>query len=225
MRRPIFPQLLLMLICAAVGFLLVTQLRTQDERNQDVRNMTPDELIQLINTTAEDINETRDEIGQLQYDIATFERDQALGMSNIDKLRNELQRFQALSGTTPVQGAGVIITVHYDLPLEHLYALLNEVRNAGAEAIAINGQRVQARTHLQRDETNLLIDGVAVEAPLKLEVIGDQKTLEGALTRIGGLLRVWRDVAGVMTEVTAAEHIAMPAINQPTTFRYAVPAP
>jgi uncharacterized protein YlxW (UPF0749 family) len=54
---------------------------------------------------------------------------------------------------------------------------LNNLRNAGAEAIALNGQRIISGTPVQSRGDTLLINGHAVSSPLSLLVIGDPEQL------------------------------------------------
>src|SRR5436853_176995 len=55
--------------------------------------------------------------------------------------------------------------------------LLNNLRNAGAEAIALNGQRIVSSTPVQSRGDGLLINGHPVSSPLTLLVIGDPEQL------------------------------------------------
>lgn len=225
MRLPLLAQVVLMFVSVVVGFLLVTQLRTQQTIVQDLHNLPTDELVHLISTTADDNLKTRQEIATLHDQIESFRRDQARGKSAIAQLAGELSRLRAVTGGAQIEGEGVSITVFYDLRAADLMALLNEVRNAGGEALALNGQRIVARSPISEAEGRLFVNGVPMSKPFRLEVIGDPDTLTGALTRIGGLLRIWRDLAGVISEVKPADHLVLPRYTGPAGFQFAEPVP
>ncbi len=67
-------------------------------------------------------------------------------------------------------------------------SLLNELRNAGAEAIAIEDTRVVAGTTVSGVPGSLDVDGFLLRDPFTIRAIGKPDTLVGSLTRAGGLV-------------------------------------
>ena len=110
----------------------------------------------------------------------------------------------------------------------HLAALLldtlQELRDAGAEAIEINSIRVVASTFFTDGEGSISISGTEVSAPYVVTAIGDGSTLASAMEIPGGVTNSVRSVggeAGVETkdEVTVS---ALRSVSQP---QYARPVP
>ena len=67
--------------------------------------------------------------------------------------------------------------------LNHLLDGIEELRNAGVEAIEINDRvRVIAQTSFEDDPAGVRVDGVVLKAPYVIDAIGDADTLSGALT-------------------------------------------
>ena len=64
--------------------------------------------------------------------------------------------------------------------------LINELRNAGVEAIALDGYRIIVRSVVAREGTDLSLDGNRLLPPYRLQAIGQPDTIEKAL------LRAWR---------------------------------
>ncbi len=89
-----------------------------------------------------------------------------------------------------------MITIDYALRAADMLALINEIRNASAEAIAINNQRIIVRSSLDEQNGMLLVDGVPQAPPYVVTALGNSTTLMGALNRIGGLLRIWNEIEG-----------------------------
>ena len=90
-----------------------------------------------------------------------------------------------LAGTVPASGPGIRITVEDpegDLSLNHLLDGIEELRNAGVEAIEINDRvRVIAQTSFEDDPEGVRVDGVILKPPYVIDAIGNPDTLAGAL--------------------------------------------
>ena len=71
-----------------------------------------------------------------------------------------LGRIRAWTGLDPIAGHGVEITVNGEIDAGAVDDLLNELHNAGAEAIAIDDIRVVARTSVSGVPGSLDVDGV-----------------------------------------------------------------
>jgi uncharacterized protein YlxW (UPF0749 family) len=110
----------------------------------------------------------------------------------------------------PVHGPGLQIGIQGTIMDFELQDALNNLRNAGAEAIALNGQRLISSTPVLSRGNSLLINGHAVSAPLRLVVIGDPEQLGPAAdlsasslqTRVQVQIQRATDLA--ITEVVAA---------------------
>jgi uncharacterized protein YlxW (UPF0749 family) len=102
--------------------------------------------------------------------------------------------------------------------------LLNELRNAGAEALALNGRRIVAWTAIGTDGEQVTVNGRPVEPPYRLEAIGSAHTMEAALTRPGGLVDSLQQVRpGISVTVRQREKLTLPVYHQPLRFVYAEP--
>lgn len=120
------------------------------------------------------------------------------GENSSDK-QDELKRYNMLLGLTDVAGNGITMTVSdssgesglVDMSslIVHdtdLRSLVNELANAGAEAIEINGERIVNSTCITCAGNVIQINGNKVGSPFVIKAIGNQETLYGAITRAGG---------------------------------------
>jgi uncharacterized protein YlxW (UPF0749 family) len=82
----------------------------------------------------------------------------------------------------------VAITVGGRLPAQAVQDLVNELRTAGAEAIAIGDVRVVPATVVTGAPGGLSLEGEPLEDPFEIRAIGPPETLTGSLTRSGGIV-------------------------------------
>lgn len=173
------------IVLAVLGFLVVAQLRSQ-ATDQALSSLSVQDLTELVaNVTARN-NQLRDEVRTLEGQRATVAATVQRGDSSAVAIRNDLNHLLAWSGAMGVTGAGVRVTVDGPLPADALNSLLNELRNAGAEAISIGGARVVAGVVVGGAPGSLTVGGVPLPGPVELLAVGQPETLAGSLTRAGG---------------------------------------
>jgi uncharacterized protein YlxW (UPF0749 family) len=100
----------------------------------------------------------------------------------------DLNKLRVVNGLVETSGPGVQLTASANLRPEDLQDLINELRNAGAEAIALNGHRVIVSTAIHESGGAVYLDEDPVAPTYVLVAIGQPDTLERALLRKGGLI-------------------------------------
>lgn len=174
-------------VLALLGFLVVVQARSQAQ-DQGLAQMSVQDLTELVaNVTARN-NQLRVEVQALHQQQQTLSNSVQRGDSSVSQMRGDLSHILAWSGALGVTGAGVQVTVTGDLPPGAVGQLLNELRNAGAEAIAVNGVRIVQGVVAGGSTGQLTIGGAPVTAPLVVLAVGQPETLAGSLARAGGLI-------------------------------------
>jgi uncharacterized protein YlxW (UPF0749 family) len=152
----------------------------------------------------------------------------AQGEQNIKLVSDELNSLRLRAGTTPVEGRGIVITIddskmaRKELPmisdsaiLTHdvdLLMLVNELRAAGAEAIAINDQRVVAGTAIRCVGPVINVNNHQVGAPFVIKAVGKPDNLAGAMNLPFGVLDQLKQL-GIQASVVKREKIRLPAIG------------
>lgn len=150
-------------------------------------------------------------------------------------LTKEIDNTKAVAGLTQLEGPGVVIIVtdgtrdliedeNPNNVLVHdidIRAMVDDLRNAGAEAIAINGQRVIFnKSNIQCTGPTIKINDQVFAPPYIIEAIGDRKFLESAINAPGSFsesLRSW----GVFVEVNTSISVAIPAYEGFVSYDYA----
>jgi uncharacterized protein YlxW (UPF0749 family) len=211
-------QLSLAAICLLLGLLLVIQLRTQQlvrqtERSEDWQYVVSD----LIDSNAR----LREEAAALEKQLAGLQ-DVEGGAVVLQSLVDEVNHLRIVNGLVEVSGPGVDVTISGPISVLDLHDLINELRNAGAEALALNGRRIVAWSAISTDGQQVTVDGRPVQAPYRLQAIGDAETLDVALLRPGGLIDLlYRANADVSVTVQQRDKVTLPVYDQPFEFVYA----
>ena len=102
------------------------------------------ELSTRIQTLSEGNAQLRAALSEQRDLLAEYQAAGAQGISALDVSREELRRIRAYSGLSAVEGQGIIVRVSGDLDAIAVNDLINELRNAGAEALAVDGTRITA---------------------------------------------------------------------------------
>lgn len=122
-----------------------------------------------------------------------------------------------LAGTVPVVGPGITLTVtdpRGNVGADVFVDALQELRDAGAEAIELSGVRLVAESYIvDRPGGGLLVDGVAARAPYQVLVVGDPHTLAEAMRFPGGVLDTVAARAGAQARVTETDRTRIRAVR------------
>ncbi len=197
-----------------LGFLVVVQLNSQSANNT-LNNLTVQELGELVGNLT-----TRND--QLRQEVATLQRQRdgvagavERGDTSAAQIRSDLGRVLAWSGALGVSGSGVRVTVTGDLPGPAVEELLNELRNAGAEAISLGAIRVVPGVVVSGPAGSLMATGIPLSGPLEILAVGQSDTLAGSLTRSGGpIAQLGARYPDVLINVSAADLVEVPPTDR-----------
>jgi uncharacterized protein YlxW (UPF0749 family) len=165
------------LIAIGLGFLIVVQLRSQAAVARTLAAQDDTSVALLIN----DLNRANNQLIQQSAVLAEQQAQlhQALTSGGADSqaLSKELTTLREVNGAIAVHGPGLEIRIQGPVMDFELQDALNNLRNAGAEAIALNGYRIVGSTPVVSRGDTLLVAGHAVGTTLVLRVIGDAEQL------------------------------------------------
>lgn len=189
MRHSTFSQLGLALLLLGVGVLIPAQLRA--ERHSQVATFERDEEAVLLCELVDANISLRTAVRELQNQMASYE-DESRG-AVMEGLVAELNQVRVVNGLVEVSGPGVELLIDGPLSALDIQDLVNELRNSGAEAIALSGHRLVARSVVTVNARGRIsTDGQPSDRPYRFEAIGDPDTIETALLRPGGLISILR---------------------------------
>jgi uncharacterized protein YlxW (UPF0749 family) len=198
-------QLTLAAVAFLLGLLVVVQLRTQTT-SSGLESKSAQDLTGIVGNLNTENDRLRSQVSDLQTQLDELRSDHAVGASSVEQIQAELAKIRAWSGLDRVAGQGVTITVSGDIDARGVNDLLNELRNAGAEAVAIEDVRVVARTTVSGLPGSLDVNGFLLHDPFRIRAIGRPETLVGSLTRAGGIIaQLGATNAAVTIEVEPTE--------------------
>jgi uncharacterized protein YlxW (UPF0749 family) len=180
-------QLALAIVAAILGLLVVVQLRGQ-AGGSALQSKSAQDLTTLVANLNDQNDDLRAEVSGLQQQRDELRADRASGATSLSQIESDLARIRAWSGLDPVAGKGVMIRVSGEVDADSVDDLINELRNAGAEAIAIEDIRVVASTTVSGVPGSLDADGFLLRDPFTIRAIGKPEVLVGSLTRVGGII-------------------------------------
>ncbi len=210
----------LAVIVLGLGLLLVVQLRAQRSVPPAADDTEWENVVaELIDGNAR----LRDEIEALEAQLAELQ-DVNGGGAVLESLVDEVNHLRIANGLVEVSGPGVEVEIMTPVSVPDLYDLINELRNAGAEALELSGHRIVAWSAVGTDGHNVTVDGRPVQVPYQLKAIGDMHTLEVALTRPGGLVSLLQKAHGTASiRVSRRDKITLPVYDLPLQFVFAEP--
>jgi uncharacterized protein YlxW (UPF0749 family) len=204
-------QLSIAAVALVLGLLAVVQLRSQSGGSAlDARSAQ--ELTVLVANLNARNDGLRTEVARLEQELSSLLADQSRGQTSVGQLRTDLARVRAWAGLDPVVGSGIRITISGPIAADGIADLLNELRNAGAEAIAIADVRVVAGTIVGGETGAVSVDDTALGDPFEVSAIGRPETLTGSLTRVGGIVaQLGATFPGAVVTVTPIDRLVLPA--------------
>ena len=199
------------LVCVLIGFMVAVQFRTAQDAKGSLSQQRIEEISDRLLQTEHERDELSEELHKMQTAAASTDNQQ-------DK---DLLRYRA--ALVPLEGEGVIVRMDdstkpakagenpnlYVIHDDDLLRVVNELRAAGAEAIAINGQRLTGTSEIRCAGPTLSVNNVRSSAPFEIRAIGDKKSLENALRMRGGVaetLGVW----GIQLDIKASNDVYIP---------------
>jgi uncharacterized protein YlxW (UPF0749 family) len=218
----------------AIGFLFAVAYR-QVVADEPATDRARAGLVEEVRSRQAQTDALQHQADQLREDVARM-RDAALAGDRAAALRN----LEAAAGLARVTGDGVVVRVaNAPQPVDpvtgqtgdnlgqvfdrDLQDIVNALWLAGAEAVAVNGQRLTATSTIRAAGAAILVDFRPVGSPYEVAAIGPDD-LSRSFTGSATARRFTRyvDAYGMAFEVRARDGLTLPAAAEPD-LRYARP--
>jgi uncharacterized protein YlxW (UPF0749 family) len=235
-RRGLVLTLVLALVCGALASRSILELRRPQPGAAEARAGLQAQLRQR--TAALDAQQKQ--LDQLRAEVARLQA-LALGGSEGTQLAERARLLELLAADTPVTGPGLQITLA-DAPSSSasgsgadprqgttpdqgrvldrdLQSVVNGLWAAGAEAAAVNGQRLTARTAIRYAGQAILVDFRPLVPPYVVSAIGDPAGLQTrfAAGSAGAYLQALRDNYGVQAAIVPSSNLKLPGAGGSST--------
>lgn len=216
-------------LLAVLGFAAAVQIATPDDV---LDRASRADLVQILDGLGTRADQLEDEVRRLEQARA----DLVAGAGDSEAARAEaedrLLTLGILAGTSPAQGPGVELVItdtDGTVDASSLLSTIQELRDAGAEALQIDGAgdrsvRVVASTAFTDAPTGgVLVGGVTLSPPYTVTAIGDSSTLATALGIPGGAVSTLES-AGAGITVREETDLVVDTLHEPVEPSYARPA-
>jgi uncharacterized protein YlxW (UPF0749 family) len=207
-------QLTIAAVAFVLGLLVIVQLRTQAS-GAAFAGLSSQELTVLVANLNDRNDALRGEIATLERELSTLTDNTRRGEVSVDELRADLRRVRLYAGIDPATGPGVVVTIRGPIDGSGVEDLINELRNAGAEAMALEGVRLVPGVVTGGAAGAVTVGAVPLPDPFELTAIGAPDKLTGSLTRSGGIIaQLAATLPDVVVEVTPLERVDVPATDR-----------
>ena len=205
------------IIALFLGILAVTQVRAQDVYTRSLQLETPSSLTTLVANLAERNNGLREEIFDLRLRTEQAREDAASGKGTLTEAQRQLDQLSIFAARTAVKGQGISVRIDGSFDDKALSDLVNELRNAGAEAIAVNTVRVGPRSYFGiTTDRALTVDNVPIRGPWTVSAVGASEVMYVAMTRTGGIIEQFQLIyRSTRFNVAKENTLSLPTLANP----------
>jgi uncharacterized protein YlxW (UPF0749 family) len=197
-----------------LGLLIALQIRSQSV-DGGLENLSSQELTVLVANLNARNDQLRTEIATLDQEARALGASQSRGETSLGQLQLDLARVRAWAGLSSVTGPGIRITVSGPIAGSAIEDVLNELRNAGAEAIAVDDVRLVTGDVVAGAPGELSVENAALGDPFEVSAIGNAETLIGTLTRAGGIVaQLAATFPDAQLTVTPITNLQLPATTR-----------
>lgn len=227
LESPRRPPLVLVAVVAFAGFLVVTTgFATTAANQQDAPRKQA--LINQILTERQHVDDLDKAVAQLNEQVTAAQSAAGNVSALQDNQNRQEQRLSIEAGTTPMEGPAVVVKVS-DAPREDgeptdltfgtdrvqdgdLQLLVNALFAAGAEAVAINENRLSAVTPIRAAGGTIVVNYRPISSPYRIVAIGaDRKAFEA--TEVAQRFKQWRKQYSLGFSIESDKKADVPAYS------------
>lgn len=231
--------LILGLMCLILTYGITVQIRTVSGTGTTVStNSSENELRDAVLKAKEKYDNLYRELEYIENELETERTNSTQNNTELEQLESSIKEGNKILGLSEVTGEGIIITVNDNqkislnswladpnLLIVHdtdLINIVNELKNAGAEAISINEQRIVTTTAIECDGNVIKINGEKIAAPFEIKAIGLPEALI-SIDRFGGYVDYLKEdrYLDVTVKTSDKEKITIPKYTGVIKFEYA----
>jgi uncharacterized protein YlxW (UPF0749 family) len=222
----------------ALGFLIAAQLRSEGPR---VR-YTTQERSPLVETATELQAQQEDlkaDILDRRERIQELERSGAGSAETVRDLNDQLLDARIAAGLIPLTGTGLVLQLEdslepvapdaneadYLVGARDIRTVVEELWAAGAEAVAVNGERITPTSAIIEIGPSILVNSAYLVPPYQVTAIGPDDLYQRISASPGfvDLIRARAETYGIRISFAEPDSVDIPAFAGTVTLRYARP--
>jgi len=222
----------------ALGFLIAAQLASDGPRvRYTTQERTP--LVETANELQAQQDELKARILELRSQIQGVEVQGEGSADLVRQLNTKLEQARVAAGLIALTGTGIVIQLDdskapvppggsesdYLVGSRDIRAVVAELWGAGAEAIAVNGERITPTSAIIDVGTSLLVNSAYLAPPYQVAAIGPAELYDRLSASVGfvDFVRARGEGYGIQVSLAEPDSVDMPAYVGTVTLRYSRP--
>ena len=221
-------------MCLALTFGIFLQIKTVQNSNVKVsQNYEENNLRAEVLKFKEKYDNKVKDLDNVQKQLEQERESATKNNAELENAETQIKKANKILGLSEVKGPGVIVTLQdskmsatdvLDISSlvvhdQDVLSVVNELKNAGAEAISINEQRVTSTTAISCEGNVININGEKIGSPFVIKAIGLPESLS-ALSRPGGYLEYLKSFS-IGVDLQKSNEITIPKYSGKLAFNYA----
>lgn len=212
-------------LAIALGAAIAAQVQLTNER--DLGQLSQSDLVRVLDDVSLRGSRLDQQVRDLEATRDRLKSGVGTGTDAIEQAQKRVDTLSILAGTIGAEGPGIVLTIRdpdraVTGPI--ILDVIQELRDAGAEAIDVGGRRVVASTFVGGDNGALTVDGEPINRPVLVRAIGDRKTLASAMTIPGGVVETVRQKKG-SASIEEQSNLKITSVFTPSPMTHAKPVP
>lgn len=220
---------IIIITIGVMSFLLVCvmfmQFKVVNETDiAEIESMREDELQKALSEWKEKYEETAQKLEDTKTKINEYKEKSENDEETSKLVEKELAEANLILGKTDVTGSGIQVTLTDNEESEYtardLISIINELRLSGAEAIAINGERIINLTDIvDISGGHILVNSNKISSPYTITAIGDENYLKSALSIKNGYVDL-RQKEGYTISIESKVNIKINKYSKEINLKY-----
>jgi len=230
--------LVLGIMCLILTYGISVQIKTVNGTGTAVATTSSEnELRDAVLRAKEKYDNLYEDLERMESQLEIERTNSTQNNTELTELENTIKEGNKILGLSEVTGPGITITVNDNQQIlasnvidpnwfivhdTDLINIVNALKNVGAEAISINGQRIVTTSAIECDGNIIIINGEKIAAPFEIKAIGLPESLIG-VARFSGYVDylIEKRFLDVTVETTEKEKITIPKYTGVIKFEYA----
>lgn len=222
----------------ALGFLVAAQLASEGPRvRYTTQERTP--LVETANELQSQQDGLKDRVLQLREQIQAVEGQGANSADTVRDLNTELQQARVAAGLIALTGTGIVLQLEdskapvppdgnesdYLVGSRDIRTVVEELWGSGAEAIAVNGERITPTSAIIDVGASLLVNSAYLTPPYQVTALGPPELYDRLSASPGfvDFVRARSEGYGIRVSIAEPGSVDMPAFVGTVTLRYSRP--
>ena len=205
-------------MCCLLTLGICVQIKTIESKSSAFgKTQTENELRDSVSRWQENYERAYEKLSIKEKELEELRSKAASNSQMSNHLSETLTEYNTLLGFSELIGPGVVVTLKdgesllgnafFINPIVHdedIFEIVNALKNADADAISVNGQRIVGSTAITCSGNIIKINGKKVGAPFVISAIGSPTWLYSSLTMEHGYIDLIRS-QGVQVDIKKVE--------------------